>query len=96
MPAGATKSRPWPNEPAEPKSPRKREAAETWWPPLDEDEDQLANRCEHFRRQAADWPDWADLLVVTHWGFIRGLTGEAVTNGTLLRFDPVNSLILQS
>ena len=70
--------------------------AETWWPPLDEDEDQLANRCEHFRRQAADWHDWADLLVVTHWGFIRDLTGEAVPNGTLLRFDPVHSRILQS
>jgi hypothetical protein len=32
--------------------------------------------------------DWPHVAVVSHWGFIRGLTGQAVTNGTLLQFDP--------
>ncbi|MGD1880414.1 MAG: hypothetical protein ACFB13_23280 [Kiloniellaceae bacterium] len=36
---------------------------------------------------AAD--SWDGLLVVSHWGFIRGLTGHAVENGVALRFDPV-------
>ncbi len=30
-------------------------------------------------------------MVVTHWGFIRGLTGEEVANGTTLHFDPVST-----
>jgi len=34
---------------------------------------------------AADWPQVA---VVSHWGFIRALTGLRVPNGHLLRFDP--------
>jgi hypothetical protein len=33
--------------------------------------------------------DWGRIAVVTHWGFIRSLTGTEVTNGELLRFDPV-------
>jgi hypothetical protein len=26
--------------------------------------------------------------VITHWGFIRALTGLTVPNGTVLRIDP--------
>ncbi len=64
---------------------------ERWWPPLDETEDQLDLRCSAFRAQSAGQPDWPGLLVVSHWGFIRGLTGEAVANGTVLRFDPTSA-----
>ena len=33
-------------------------------------------------------PDWARVAVVSHWGFIRGLTGLTVQNGAVLRIDP--------
>jgi hypothetical protein len=36
----------------------------------------------------AETEDWPQVAIVSHWGFIRELTGEAVANGTILRFDP--------
>ena len=33
-------------------------------------------------------PDWADTLVVSHWGFVLTMTGISVTNGQWLRCDP--------
>ena len=32
--------------------------------------------------------DWANTLVVSHWGFILTLTGQSVANGQWLRCDP--------
>lgn len=64
------------------------ELPEIWWPDLGETEDQVLVRCDEFRQYAAALPDWERLLVVTHWGFIRGLTGEEVANAALRRFDP--------
>jgi hypothetical protein len=31
---------------------------------------------------------WSEIAVVTHWGFIRALTGLKVPNGAVLRIDP--------
>jgi broad specificity phosphatase PhoE len=62
--------------------------AETWWPTLEETEATLHGRCIAFRREIAAAEDWRHVAVVTHWGFIRGLTGQTVTNGTVLRIDP--------
>ena len=64
---------------------------EIWWPGLGESDAEVQARCEHFRQSAAALADWPRLLVVTHWGFIRGLTGEEVANGTTLHFDPVSA-----
>src|SRR5260370_1021350 len=61
---------------------------ETWWPALEESESALGERCAAFRRAAAMLPDWERVAVVTHWGFIRGLTGLPVPNGAVLRIDP--------
>lgn len=61
---------------------------ERWWPDQEETEDALAVRCAGFRRRVKDDENWEDLLIVSHWGFIRGLTGEAVANGVALRFNP--------
>jgi broad specificity phosphatase PhoE len=61
---------------------------EVWWPHPDESEGSLMERCTRFRLAWAHREDWAGVLVVTHWGFIRGLTGRSVENGTLLAFDP--------
>lgn len=63
--------------------------AEIWWPKV-ETETELSARCRHYRDQRVTGDDWRHLLVVTHWGFIRGLTGQAVENATIVDFDPVN------
>ena len=64
---------------------------ELWWPKLDETEAQVSHRCESFRRAMAAIEDWHRVLVVTHWGFIRGLTGKEVDNADILRFDPTQA-----
>jgi len=61
---------------------------ERWWPDLDETDEQLVGRCHAFRTRMADHPAWERIGVVSHWGFIRGLTGQALPNGQHLRFDP--------
>jgi broad specificity phosphatase PhoE len=61
---------------------------EIWWPALEESETALGRRCEAFRSEIAAHPDWAGFAVVSHWGFIRCLTGITVENGTALRVDP--------
>jgi glucosyl-3-phosphoglycerate phosphatase len=64
---------------------------ERWWPDLDESEAMLAERCEAFRAAMAALAGWRRIAVVTHWGFIRVLTGRRVPNGHALRFDPETS-----
>ncbi|MGH7734815.1 MAG: histidine phosphatase family protein, partial [Gemmatimonadales bacterium] len=61
---------------------------ERWWPDLDESEETLAARGQQFRRRMAGRADWERTAVITHWGFIRALTGLTVPNAHLLRFDP--------
>ena len=61
---------------------------ERWWPNLDETEALLAARAEAFRVVMIGQPLWARTAIVSHWGFIRALTGQRVPNGHLLRFDP--------
>ena len=62
--------------------------AEEWWPALEESEDLLSARCAAFRAHMRAQPDWARVAVISHWGFIRGLTGLTVQNGAVLRIDP--------
>ena len=62
--------------------------AEQWWPEHEEAEDGLARRCDRFRAQMTERRDWRHVGVITHWGFIRGLTGLTVTNCTVLRVNP--------
>lgn len=62
--------------------------AEEWWPTLEESEDRLSARCAAFRAHMRTQADWARVAVVSHWGFIRGLTGLTVGNGAVLRVDP--------
>jgi len=59
-----------------------------WWPVLEESEHGLSARCTAFRAHMRTQPDWARVAVVSHWGFIRGLTGLTVQNGAVLRIDP--------
>ena len=61
---------------------------ERWWPNLDETEEGLCERAQTFRRSMTGDPLWPRTAIVSHWGFIRALTGLRVPNGHLLRFDP--------
>ncbi len=60
---------------------------ERWWPEC-ETESELLARCDNFRANMAEAEDWRHVLIVTHWGFIRGLTGQEVANAAVLSFDP--------
>ena len=62
--------------------------SERWWPETEESEAALLRRCARFRTAAAGRSDWPYLVVVSHWGFIRGLTGQALANGARLRYRP--------
>jgi broad specificity phosphatase PhoE len=59
-----------------------------WWPDLEEPEEALALRCGQFREAITGSEDWRRVLVVTHWGVIRALTGRPVANCAVLRWDP--------
>jgi broad specificity phosphatase PhoE len=61
---------------------------EIWWPPIEEPEEFILGRARLFRAEMAALPDWADTLVVSHWGFILSMTGQSVTNAQSLRCDP--------
>ena len=61
---------------------------ETWWPTPVETEEALDARCQRFRAEQSLAETWQETLVVSHWGFIRGLTGHTVGNAQLVAFDP--------
>ena len=60
---------------------------EQWWPAGGENEEELGLRCSAFREKLNAAERWDDTVFVTHWAFIRGLTGMTVPNGTLLSLD---------
>ncbi|MCR9071036.1 MAG: histidine phosphatase family protein [Alphaproteobacteria bacterium] len=60
---------------------------ERWWPEIGENEEELGVRCLAFRDKLAIAESWHDTVFVTHWAFIRGLTGLTVPNCTLLALD---------
>lgn len=61
---------------------------EIWWPSVEEPEAGIAARAARFRAEMAALPDWADTLVISHWGFILAMTGEKITNVEHRRCDP--------
>ena len=61
---------------------------EVWWPTAEETTNGVVERAGRFRAAMAGSGDWADTLVVSHWGFILSLTGRSVDNGDWLRCDP--------
>ena len=61
---------------------------ERWWPEDEESEEALSDRCRTFASQAIARDGWDRLVVVTHWGVIRSLTGLQLGNCEHVRFDP--------
>ena len=64
--------------------------SDPWWPDAEETEEMIWLRSQSFRHRVAGEP-WPLIGVVTHWGFIRALTGLRVPNGAVLRIDPTRS-----
>jgi len=64
---------------------------EIWWPEA-EPHESMHRRCADFRIKAAKLADWRHVGVVSHWGFIRTLTGREVRNAELVPFDPTTQL----
>ena len=61
---------------------------DVWWPEAEESEASIVRRAAKFRNDVALRRDWANTLVISHWGFILSLTGQSVANGQWLRCDP--------
>lgn len=58
-----------------------------WWGTRVESEASLHGRVAVFRRTARVLDDADRTVVVSHWGFIRALTGHEVDNATILHYD---------
>lgn len=61
---------------------------EIWWAAAEEPTDALHARARTFCAAMATLPDWPDVVVVTHWGVVRSLTGMRIANGERIRVDP--------
>lgn len=60
---------------------------EQWWPDDHENDAMVAARARRFFEKTQPRADWEGLVVVSHWGFIRGLCGLQVANGTVVKVD---------
>jgi glucosyl-3-phosphoglycerate phosphatase len=58
---------------------------ERWWGVPAESEVSLGERCAAFRAKTDTLPDRWHVAVITHWGVIRALTGQEITNGACVR-----------
>jgi broad specificity phosphatase PhoE len=61
---------------------------ETWWPAETESEMATLDRAAAFHVAMAALPDHAETLVVTHWAFIRAMTGQSLGNGEWIVIEP--------
>jgi broad specificity phosphatase PhoE len=59
---------------------------DSWWPEQEESDAALQRRCACFRQATDERPDRDHLIVISHWGFILGLTGLPVGNCSIVRF----------
>ena len=59
-----------------------------WWPAGSESDAQLQARCAAFALRLDRATDWGEVVYVSHWAFIRGLTGLTVPNGTVVELTP--------
>ena len=66
---------------------------ERWWGTSIESMESLGQRGKEFRAAATGWSDGESVLVVTHWGFIRCLTGAEVGNLATVRLSLSEELI---
>jgi broad specificity phosphatase PhoE len=60
---------------------------EVWWGGAIESWPSLAARCATFRARMREAPDRDQVAVISHWGFIRGLTGAELHNTESIRLS---------
>jgi broad specificity phosphatase PhoE len=58
---------------------------ERWWGVAAESEVSLGRRCAAFRAKTDVLPDRSRIAVITHWGVIRALTGQELSNADCIR-----------
>lgn len=61
---------------------------EIWWNPPPEPADAVDGRAAQFRAGLDGMEAPGRVLAVSHWGFIRALTGATAENGQLIHFSP--------
>jgi broad specificity phosphatase PhoE len=59
--------------------------SEEWWPRLEESEEALGERAREFHEEWEPHPERGQTGVITHWGFIRAVTGLTVPNCTIVQ-----------
>lgn len=59
-----------------------------WWGEPPESEAAVLVRAARFREEHQDLLSRDDVAIISHWGFIRALTGEEVGNAALLEIGP--------
>ena len=64
--------------------------AEQWWGEAEESVASIGDRCVAFHAKTAGLPGRARIAVITHWGFIRALTGQELGNARFVRL-PVDA-----
>ena len=60
---------------------------ELWWGRRIESQASIDERSRQFALAMARTADWRDVVVVSHWGFIRAATGANLGNAELVRWD---------
>jgi broad specificity phosphatase PhoE len=60
---------------------------EVWWGGLIESDASLERRCREFLRALRRHGPRRTVALVSHWGFIRALTGRRLQNAEILRTD---------
>lgn len=58
---------------------------EQWWSEQEESVASLDRRCAAFHAKTADLPERDRTAVISHWGFIRALTGHEIGNACFVR-----------
>ena len=66
-----------------------------WWHAGLEPVESTVARADAFRAAMAAREDSATTLLVSHWAFILALTGRALENGEVLRYDPTTRAPLE-
>lgn len=61
---------------------------EVWWNREEETISKFHDRCSTFRTRMAALPDWRHVAIITHWGFVRSMTGKRIGNAGLVACDP--------
>jgi glucosyl-3-phosphoglycerate phosphatase len=64
---------------------------EHWWGHAEETVASVAKRCAAFRAKTADLPERAQIAVISHWGFIRALTGHELSNARFVRLHDADA-----